>query len=235
MTELIKIEGIIIKKKDINDSDRLLTVFTTAFGKISLIFKGINKSKRRDKTASDVLSLSKMVVYKKDENYIASTIDLVEEYENTKTDIDRIGISLYICSVLNEILAFGERNSKIYDMAKKSFRYIDKEEIKKSYLLLCYFVYKIINEMGVGFSVEAGQYFSIENSYIGAKKFSDSRNLSDIEVEIIKKIYFGNVAELLKKGFEVSQILKVIEIFENYLNYHMDINLNLKKYILGGV
>lgn len=232
MTEIIKLEGVIIKKKDINDSDRLLTVFTTTFGKQSIIFKGINKSKRRDKTASDVFSHSKFVVYKKGENFIASSIDSINTFDNIKKDIEKINIGLYICSILNECLNFGERNSKIYDLSLKSFGYLSKEEnLTKNYILLLFFIYKILIEEGVSFKVEEGSYFSIVNSILGEKKYEDSIFLTPREEKIVKKIYTGNVRELLCEELSSKDIFSVLKIFEKYFNYHLEGNLNLKKYI----
>ena len=70
MTNLIKIEGIIINKRDINDFDKIVTVFTGSFGKIDVLLKGIRKSRKRDKIGADILSLSRMVVYKKENSYV---------------------------------------------------------------------------------------------------------------------------------------------------------------------
>lgn len=232
MTEIIKLEGLIIKKKDINESDRLLTVVTTSLGKHSIIIKGINKSKKRDKTSSDVFSYSKFIAYKKGENFIANTVDSLEVFENIKKDIDKISMGLYMCSILNESLNFGERNSRIYDLALKSFRYLNKEEdINKNWILLLFFFYKILVEQGVNFILEKGSYFSIENSCISETKYENFILLNPIQERIIRKIYLKKVRELLEENISRKDIFFVIGIFERYFNYHLEGNLNLKKYI----
>lgn len=232
MTEIIKLEGIIIKKKDINDSDRLLTVFTTTFGKQTVIFKGINKSKKRDKIASDIFSYSKFIVYKKGDNFIASSIDPIDTFEDLKKNIDKISIGLYLCSILNECLSFGERNSRLYDLSLKSFRYLAKEEsLTKNYILLLFCIYKILTEQGVNFKLKEGSYFSIIHSILGNEKYEDSIFLAPREEFIIKKIYEGNVRDLLDDNLPTKDIFNVLSIFEKYFNYHLEGNLNFKKYI----
>ena len=232
MTEIIKLEGLIIKKKDINESDRLLTVVTTSLGKHSIIIKGINKSKKRDKTSSDIFSYSKFIAYKKGENFIANTVDSIEVFENIKKDIDKISIGLYMCSILNESLNFGERNSKIYNLALKSFGYLNKEEdINKNWVLLLFFFYKILVEQGVNFILEKGNYFSIENSCLSEIKYENSILLNSVQEKIIRKIYLKKVKELLEEKFLKKDISLIIEVFEKYFNYHLGGSLNLKKYI----
>ena len=59
-------KGIIISKKDVEEADRYIDIFMEDYGKVSTLIKGIRKSKKRDKTAVDILSLTdflkKMIV-----------------------------------------------------------------------------------------------------------------------------------------------------------------------------
>lgn len=54
----LRSKGIIISKKDIGEADRYITIFLEDFGKVSGVINGIRKSKRRDKIAADILSLT---------------------------------------------------------------------------------------------------------------------------------------------------------------------------------
>ena len=136
MTNLIKIEGIIINKRDINDFDKIVTVFTGSFGKIDVLLKGIRKSRKRDKIGADILSLSRMVVYKKENSYVGSTVECIKSYENIRTDMKKIGVVLYIFHILNNILTENERKSFLYDLTLKSLGYIEKEENNINYTIL---------------------------------------------------------------------------------------------------
>ena len=126
MTNLLKVEGVIINKKDIGDFDRIVTMFTGSFGKIDVLIKGIRKSKKRDKIGADILSFSRMVVYKKENSYIGTTVESVKNYNNIREDMKKIGIVLYMFHVLNNILTENERKSILYDLTLKSLDYIEK-------------------------------------------------------------------------------------------------------------
>ena len=92
----LKNKGIIISKKDIEEADRYITVFMEDYGKVSTIVKGIRKSKRRDKTAADILSLTEFQFYRKNDNIIISSFNSVKNYQNIKSDIDKINLAFYI-------------------------------------------------------------------------------------------------------------------------------------------
>ncbi|WP_300393531.1 DNA repair protein RecO [Fusobacterium sp.] len=233
MTNLIKIEGIIINKKDINDFDRIVTVFTGSFGKIDILLKGIRKSTKRDKIGADILSFSRMVVYKKENSYVGTTVESIKSYNETRQDMKKIGIVLYMFHILNNILTENERKSNLYDLTLKSLDYIEREKNSINYtILLVYYLHKIIIEEGLKYIIQDGRNFSIKSSIISKDFLGDSIKLNEEEYKIIEMIYFNKVRELLKEKVEVQSLYSVLGTYEKYLNYHMEIYLDLKNYIL---
>lgn len=233
MTNLIKTEGIIINKKDIGDFDRIITVFTGGFGKIDILIKGIRKSRKRDKLGSDVLSFSRTVVYKKENSFVGSTVETIKSYENIRRDMKKIGMVLYMFHVLNNILTDNERKTVLYDLTLKSLDYIDREEnISNCILLVIYYLNKIIGEEGIKFIIQGGRNFSVKNSVISEELYSDTVKLSREEYHIIESIYFNKVKELLQESTDVKDLYSVLSIYERYLNYHMELCLDFKNYIL---
>lgn len=233
MTNLIKTEGIIINKKDIGDFDRIITVFTGGFGKIDILIKGIRKSRKRDKLGSDVLSFSRTVVYKKENSFVGSTVETIKSYENIRRDMKKIGMVLYMFYVLNNILTDSERKTVLYDLTLKSLDYIDREEnISNCILLVIYYLNKIIGEEGIKFIIQGGRNFSVKNSVISEELYSDTVKLSREEYHIIESIYFNKVKELLQESTDVKDLYSVLSIYERYLNYHMELCLDFKNYIL---
>lgn len=233
MTNLIKVEGVIINKKDINDFDRIVTMFTGSFGKIDILLKGIRKSKKRDKIGADILSFSRMVVYKKENSYVGTTVESIKSYNEIRQDMKKIGIVLYMFHVLNNILTENERKSVLYDLTLKSLDYIEKEKNSMNYtVLLIYYLHKIIIEEGLKYVIKDGNNFSIKSSVISKELLGDSIKLNEEEYKIIEMIYFNKVRKLLKENIGVQSLYSVLGIYEKYLNYHMEIYLDLKNYIL---
>ena len=143
-------KGIIIAKKDIEEADRYITIFMEDYGKVSTVIKGIRKSKKRDKTAVDILSLTEFQFYKKNDSLIISSFSTIKDYISIKSDIDKINIAFYIFSILNQILVENGRNRKIYEVLEKTLDYLNSSnDDRKNYLLILYFLYIIIKEEGI--------------------------------------------------------------------------------------
>ena len=228
----LKGKGIIIAKKDIEEADRYITIFMEDYGKVSTVIKGIRKSKKRDKTAVDILSLTDFQFYKKNENLVISSFSTVKGYIGIKSDIDKINIAFYIFSVLNQILVENGRNRKIYEVLEKTLDYLNtSNDGRKNYLLILYFLYIIIKEEGI--FVE------------------DSTNIEEfqIEVQAKRKVEIGeNIKKILQYLFEdnlkvvindekykIDYIKKAILVLENYINFNLDTNINAQKILWGAL
>ena len=225
-------KGIIIAKKDIEEADRYITIFMEDYGKVSTIIKGIRKSKKRDKTAVDLLSLTDFQFYKKNDSLVISNFSTVKDYIGIKSDIDKINIAFYIFSILNQILVENGRNRKIYEVLEKTLDYLNiSNDERKNYLLILFFLNTIIKEEGI----------SIENS-------NDIEELQ-IEVQSQKRIEIeDNIKEILQYLFEdklkvvindekykIDYVRKAILVLENYINFNLDTNINAQKILWGAL
>ena len=85
--KLFDCRGIIINKRDFGEADRYITIFSENFGKISVLLKGIRKSKTREQSSADVLTLSKFTFYKKGENFILTNILTLDAYREIKENL----------------------------------------------------------------------------------------------------------------------------------------------------
>lgn len=225
-------KGIVISKKDIEEADRYITIFMEDYGKVSTVIKGIRKSKKRDKTAVDILSLTDFQFYKKNDSLIISNFSTIKDYIGIKSDIDKINIVFYIFSILSQILVENGKNRKIYEVLEKTLNYLDlSNDERKNYLLILYFLYIIIKEEGI----------SIENN-------NDMEELQ-VEVQTQRKVEIDdNVKKILQYLFEdnlkvvindekykIDYIKKAILVLENYINFNLDTNINAKKILWGAL
>ena len=225
-------KGIIIAKKDVEEADRYITIFMEDYGKVSTVIKGIRKSKKRDKTAVDILSLTEFQFYKKNDSLIISSFSTIKDYIGIKSDIDKINVAFYIFSILNQILVENGRNRKIYEVLEKTLDYLNiSNDERKNYLLILFFLNTIIKEEGI----------SIENS-------NDIEELQ-IEVQSQRRIEIeDNIKEILQYLFEdklkvvindekykIDYVRKAILVLENYINFNLDTNINAQKILWGAL
>ena len=225
-------KGIVISKKDIEEADRYITIFMEDYGKVSTVIKGIRKSKKRDKTAVDILSLTDFQFYKKNDSLIISNFSTIKNYIGIKSDIDKINIAFYIFSILNQILVENGRNRKIYEVSEKTLNYLDvSNDERKNYLLILYFLYIIIKEEGI----------SIENNNDMEELQVEVQTQRKVEIDdnvkkILQYLFKDNLKVVINdEKYKIDYIKKAILVLENYINYNLDININAKKILWGAL
>ncbi|EUB21046.1 DNA repair protein RecO [Fusobacterium sp. CM22] len=225
-------KGIIIAKKDIEEADRYITIFMEDYGKVSTVIKGIRKSKKRDKTAVDILSLTDFQFYKKNDSLIISNFSTVKDYIGIKSDIDKINTALYIFSILNQILVENGRNRKIYEVLEKTLDYLNiSSDERKNYLLILFFLNTIIKEEGI----------SIENSNNIEELQVDLQNQRRVEIEanvkeILQYLFQDNLKVVINdEKYKIDYVRKAILVLENYINFHLDTNINAQKILWGAL
>ena len=225
-------KGIIIAKKDIEEADRYITIFMEDYGKVSTVIKGIRKSKKRDKTAVDILSLTDFQFYKKNDSLVISNFSTVKDYIGIKSDIDKINIAFYIFSILNQILVENGRNRKIYEVLEKTLDYLNiSSDERKNYLLILFFLNTIIKEEGI----------SIENSNNIEELQVDLQNQRRVEIEanikeILQYLFQDNLKVVINdEKYKIDYVRKAILVLENYINFHFDTNINAQKILWGAL
>ncbi len=234
MIKFINDNGIVINKKDFGEADRYITVFTENFGKVVFLLKGIRKSKKRELSSVDILTLSKFSFYKKSDNYVVSNFFGIESYMEIKTNLENLGITLYILAILNEILVENNRKKSLYNITIKTLNYLkESENRRKNYILIGYYLYYLIRDEGLKIQMGEGKYFSYEKSIFLVENERYSYRISQEEKDIVELFVTGKVRNIIEGNYLFEDIEKVVTLFEKYVSFHLGVHLKLKNYVMG--
>ena len=232
--KLFDCRGIIINKRDFGEADRYITIFTENFGKISVLLKGIRKSKTREQSSADILTLSKFTFYKKGENFILTNILTLDAYREIKENIENLYISLYFLSILNSILVENNRKKTLFSITEKTLNFLkDNNDMKKNYILIIFYLYTLVKEEGLNFSLGAGEFFSFEGNGFFQEEKRYSYKVNKVEKEIIEKVVNKRIKDIINGEYPLKDIKNVTLLFERYLNFHLGTEFNLKNYLMG--
>ena len=213
--DIFKVEGLVLNKKDINDSDIYVTLFTQKYGKITAVAYGIRKSKKRSIISLSPLSLSEMTISKKGEYYNIIEMDLIKNYKNIIKDIEKLEISLYILSSVDKIFEIDFQENKFYDKLIEILDYIeniDKLKIGYKYFTIIAFLRRIMFYEGI-YDLEEIQKKLGENLYQKLKKILSLKNIDDFDSYI-------------------NELKKIVIAFEKYINEYLQARLDVSKFIM---
>lgn len=219
MSKFIRNKAFILGNYSFGEADRNLIVLTEDFGKIQLTVKGILKSKKRDKVATEALSYVDFLLYKKGDQFIVSDFSLIENFNNIRQDLDSLSFAFYILAIVNKFVFEGYRVPKIFRLLKNSLYYLNQEkDRKKQLLLLNYVLFFLMQEEGIFRMDEILEHLSSE------------------EKEISQLLYHKKVESIIREdSYTQEKILFLIKKMEIYIREKLDIDVSIEQYMMGGL
>ena len=86
---LIKTNGLVVKEVSYNDTDKMLTLLTSDFGKISVSAKNARRSGSRSAYGTQVLTYGEYVLFKAKGGFSLNSCDILTHYYDLASDLTR--------------------------------------------------------------------------------------------------------------------------------------------------
>lgn len=111
-----KTEGIIIKRINYGEADKILTIFTRHHGKITVIAKGIRRITSRKKGSLELFNQSILYLARGKNFDIITEVEPINNFISHKIDLDRLGRIYYFCEVIDRLTAERVEEENIYQL-----------------------------------------------------------------------------------------------------------------------
>ena len=214
--KIVRVKGLIIRASEFGEADKGITLFTESGEKIELIVKGIMKSKRREKSAVDVMSVVEIVYYKGANYNYVSEISLISFFDEIRSDIFKIGLASYILKLISYFALEGEKNIKLYKRTIKAMNYIDRENSReKELIMILSYITIYLNDEGV-----------LDVNFI---KESKMKNDEKKVLVLLKKV---DIMELYRLKLKEKYLLGLFVFFEDIFFCNFDLKIKINKFII---
>ncbi len=142
-----KIEGIVIKRKNYKEADKLITVFSKEKGKIILLAKGVRRLNSR-KSSSVELFNSLNLYYLNNNNFnILTETQLINSYSSWKGNLIRVGVAYYLCELIDKLMPEQQVHADVYLLLENSLFLLEKSPLSH---LIRDFEEKLLDLLGYG-------------------------------------------------------------------------------------
>jgi DNA repair protein RecO (recombination protein O) len=127
MRQLV-VDGIVLKRKNVGEADRFVTLFTKQFGKMQLKAIGVRKIASRRASHIELLNVVRCGVYKGKGMPILTEIATQESFSGIKTDLNKVGFAYHICELIDGLCPENQENPAIFTLLENVFAKIQREE-----------------------------------------------------------------------------------------------------------
>lgn len=205
-----KSEGIIIRRRNFGEADRLLTIYTQKKGKITAIAKGARKIKSKLAGHLELFYLSNLMIAEGKNISTITGAQTINNYSYLRNNLKYLNKAYYLAEILDKMTEENENNQELFNLIQEILAKIDDNPLFLSYfnlqilkilghtpeLSFCVCCHKKLDQKEINFfSAKFGGIICIEcqNNDLQRKNVSASeikilRLLSDNKINIIKQI-----------------------------------------------
>ena len=124
--------GIILKRSDVGEADRIITVFTKEYGKMVAIAKGCRKLTSSRAAALEPGSYSKVYLIKTKSMPILTQTQLLNDFSHAKRDLTSMRKVFEVLEILDALLSEEDEQSQVFGHALTIFEHMNAPEATHS-------------------------------------------------------------------------------------------------------
>jgi DNA repair protein RecO (recombination protein O) len=118
--------ALVLRRRDVNDADRVLTVLTPGDGKLELIAKGVRKTASRKAGHLELFVHAALLVAQGRTWDIITEVQTVESFRHLRNNLEAIAAASYICELIDAFAETGDELRPIWDLALFVLRVLDE-------------------------------------------------------------------------------------------------------------
>ncbi|HHY59033.1 MAG TPA: DNA repair protein RecO [Clostridia bacterium] len=111
---LYKAEGIIIKSFNLGEADRVLTIYTRQYGKISAVAKGVRKSRSKLRGATQTLTHADLVLYRGRSLDTVTQCEAKEMFPGIRADLYRWACAVFMLELVDAMIPEGQPQAGVF-------------------------------------------------------------------------------------------------------------------------
>jgi len=232
-----KTQGIILKRKNFREDDRIFTVFTKDFGKLDLMARGTRKIKSKLAGSLEPFFLVNLM-FAKGRNFDQITAsEIIQSFINIRQSSYSLKVAGYLAEMVNQFTKLGHRDEKIFYFLKKNLEYLNKKTFKPSHYFIQALSSQFISLLGfrpeLYICTNCHKKITLEKNYFSYKK--GGITCPQCQDNMKEAVPIGNSAIKLMRLFlekDLDQVSKIKynknlhqetkNIINDFLRYHLE-------------
>ncbi len=125
-SHIYTVHGIVLKRRNVGEADRIVSIFTKEYGKIRVIAKGIRRITSRRAAHLEVFRNVTVTLHK------GKTLDIVTEVQSTalfdtiSSQVQKISFAYYLCELVDRLLPEHQEHADVFRLAVDAFGSLDR-------------------------------------------------------------------------------------------------------------
>lgn len=124
----LRVDGIILKRQNVGEADRILTILTKELGKIQVKAKGVRKIASKRASHIEPLNVCTLSLYKGHALPVLTEVVTQESFPLLKGDLEKIGFAYHLCELVDGLCPPQEENTKVFSLLHDVLKRMEYEK-----------------------------------------------------------------------------------------------------------
>ncbi len=111
-----RVEGIVIKRKNFGEADRILTVFTKKYGKLKILAKGVRRITSRRGGNVELFNQVDLGIHNGRTFDILTEAQVLSSFSKIRKKLDLVGLAFYVCEIMDGLCAENQPHPRAYEL-----------------------------------------------------------------------------------------------------------------------
>jgi len=120
-----KTQGIIIKKADLGEAGRLLTIYTKNYGKILVRAKGIGKKESKLKSLIEPFNLCEFLIARSKTIDVLTNVYPIKEFLWLHHNLDSLALAFYFAELVDKLVIAPEHDENLWRLILRAFEVLN--------------------------------------------------------------------------------------------------------------
>lgn len=159
-----KTEGIILKRFNLGEADKILTLYTKHYGKIRAIAKGVRKITSRKAGSVELFNQVIVFLHQGRNLDILTEVQTLETFQSWRKNLKKVALAYYFCELVDKLTPDEQAHQAVYELLAAFLKKIGQTEPLDS--LARSFEENLLIKLGFGIPSHLRQRAGSLKSYI---------------------------------------------------------------------
>jgi len=141
-------QGIVLKRDNFSEADRLVTIFSQRQGKLKLLAKGVRRLTSRKKGHLELFTQVKFLAAKGKSLDLITEVETLNNFKNLRQNLNRVRVAYLLCELTDQLTAEGQEHPEVYRLLLESLAKLNSASAPKN--LIEQFEAKLLTYLGFG-------------------------------------------------------------------------------------
>lgn len=234
-------EGIVIRKKDFGEADKILTLYTRDRGRLTAFAPGARKVTSRKASATELFTHG-IYFFSEGKNMdVITESEVLNSFYPLRDDLQKAALAFYLAELLDFLLPEGQSNYPIYRLFLESVSLLSRAK-RRHELWVRAFEIKALSQLGYGpelfqcahctAPLSAEKYFQAHlGGMVCRDCFEDGMLLNEEQLLFIRDLSRLNWNELSRLRFEDHHLYDAEKILAYYLREVLEKELSTVDFV----